>query len=492
MRPIRSSRFRSDRLIAAIARLSFAGLALASLGGCASQMGHRQLEKVAKDWCYAIRASQVMPVYPLTEDLRPGDVFLVQTTLQDQARIWRERGFLSLDDHRVRLPDIDYNKMYFEAYWKDEFGKSKIPHPRPAISNPSHPPAGGTNPFIQYSIPVEAPRAAFPTYSFDASAASGFSLAIPVHGVPVGLNFMNSSSATGSIAIADAYTYAADESDLYQRLENWVETTPRVRDNLAAAANTVGHDIFLRVVTRVYLTGAVDVSLTNKSSTAGGGKVGAAPDVELIKQDGTFNENYDKLLEALNKQANKPFVLDKAGNLLPGGAVKFAFASQRAVSLSEVFDTPLAIGYLGFDVPVDSNGELGHPIPTYQVVRGDIVPPPQKMNVLSTAETRAVVQMTALSGLLARDGGAIQAARVVERVGRRTDPKAFASAIKMARDAQQPETGLHDASADATIKEFNKATRIYLAKNGARGPRYDRFSNIFDEEFNRADNPDVK
>jgi len=46
---------------------------------CASWERQHQLERVAKDWCLTIRASQVIPVYPLTEDLQPGDVFLVQT-----------------------------------------------------------------------------------------------------------------------------------------------------------------------------------------------------------------------------------------------------------------------------------------------------------------------------------------------------------------------------------------------------------------------------
>jgi len=53
------------------------------VGGCANK--ERQLEQVAKDWCLTIRASQVIPVYPMTEDLQPGDVFLVQRTVDEQV-----------------------------------------------------------------------------------------------------------------------------------------------------------------------------------------------------------------------------------------------------------------------------------------------------------------------------------------------------------------------------------------------------------------------
>jgi hypothetical protein len=49
------------------------------LGGCAS--AERQVQQAAKDWCMTIRGSQVIPVYPLTEDIQPGDIFLVQVPI---------------------------------------------------------------------------------------------------------------------------------------------------------------------------------------------------------------------------------------------------------------------------------------------------------------------------------------------------------------------------------------------------------------------------
>ena len=47
-------------------------LAVQLLAGCATQtMSGDQLARVAKDWSLGIRASQVIPVYPLTEDVQP-------------------------------------------------------------------------------------------------------------------------------------------------------------------------------------------------------------------------------------------------------------------------------------------------------------------------------------------------------------------------------------------------------------------------------------
>jgi len=84
--------------------------ALVMLTGCASKK--RQLEDVAKDWCMTIRASQVIPVYPLTQDIQPGDVFLVQLPVDKQQLQYENRGFLPLDNHVARLVPTNYGDFY--------------------------------------------------------------------------------------------------------------------------------------------------------------------------------------------------------------------------------------------------------------------------------------------------------------------------------------------------------------------------------------------
>ena len=103
------------------------------LAGCATHDARTHLESVAKDWCETIRASQVMPVYPVTQDVAIGDVFLVQTPIANQARDYERRGFLALDNFRVRLPYTNFHKIYFDGYWKDDFGNT--PHTMPEFTN---------------------------------------------------------------------------------------------------------------------------------------------------------------------------------------------------------------------------------------------------------------------------------------------------------------------------------------------------------------------
>ena len=62
-------------------RLPLGLCALVTLATCGSPP-ERELEDVAKEWCLTIRASQVLPVYPLTEDLQPGDVFVVPSGIE--------------------------------------------------------------------------------------------------------------------------------------------------------------------------------------------------------------------------------------------------------------------------------------------------------------------------------------------------------------------------------------------------------------------------
>jgi len=104
------------------------------LAGCnTTKSKGKQTARVAKDWSLVIRASQIIPVYPLTEDLLPGDVFVVQARIEDQVKLYEERGFLPLDQLLVRLQPTNYPSFYLGAYgiaghtntlwWTPSFGQ---------------------------------------------------------------------------------------------------------------------------------------------------------------------------------------------------------------------------------------------------------------------------------------------------------------------------------------------------------------------------------
>ena len=219
----------------------------------------------------------MIPVYPLTQDVRPGDVYLVQSTIGQQAKEYKEKGFLSLDDLRIRLelkPETFSNKMYFDSYFKPE-GTPPFAYPTltPATSEILKP---GTTSVSTTLTAAPAPRVAFPTYSFTVKSGQGLSLGVSISAIPVALNFLGAQEASGTVTLANASTYQADHETIMEQLRSWVKK-PQIKHELQAACQYVGKEyVFLRVIKRVYLAGAVDVGLERKGKYQGGLQAGLA------------------------------------------------------------------------------------------------------------------------------------------------------------------------------------------------------------------------
>src|ERR1017187_6948770 len=190
-------------------------LAIWLLNGCAT--AEKQVQRAANDWCMTIRGSQVIPVYPLTEDIQPGDIFLVQVPIDKQQQLYKKNGFLPLDNHLGRMNSDGYSDFYGHSFFSTN-GTYVLP--RDWIR-----PEGvgiylGTNGSNTKSW-LAAPRVAFPSYSFSVQNGAGLSLAVPVQGVPVGLSLLASEAASGSIQIQDARTMGVETISLYRQLKTW-------------------------------------------------------------------------------------------------------------------------------------------------------------------------------------------------------------------------------------------------------------------------------
>jgi hypothetical protein len=324
----------------------FAILAVLALStGCTTTLRNKQLERVAKDWALVIRASQVIPVYPLSEDLQPGDVLLVSTPIEEQVAIYKEKGFLPLDQHLVRLYSKDFKEFYDSRYGIDD--KTIPPGNWQKLNS-----EGKHN----WEI---APHAAFPTYQFSVETGSGLNLAIPIQGIPFALGLMNSGRASGTVTIADAYTFGLDNYRLERIVRDWALEN---RNLLRSYEPREGGYHFLRILSRVYVTGRVSVTVKNDEATGAEAAAGADRPINLLGvKEGSSSENYNKAIEAINVLAEKQ---------LPGAKVKIATATSRSVTLSEEFRKPLVIGYVGFDMPILKGGRVGAPISTLAQLTG--------------------------------------------------------------------------------------------------------------------------
>ncbi len=329
------------RLCSAVALLTL------TLGlGCSSTSKmSRQLARVAKDWSLTLRASQIIPVYPLTEDLKPGDVFLVQTRIADQVAEFEASGFLPLDKHLARLTSTDYTNFYEGSYGL-------------AADAVTTPPYVWSTPLSDTNLWRYAPGAAFPSYSFEFKRGGGLSVALPVQGVPIGLGLLGTDSASGSITIKDGLTYGLSEELMLRAVITWVRRQPEI---LALYAPAEGRTNYLRVVNRVFLAREVNVLLTTAGAGGLGASGGAGREVNLFDLNHTnAPQNYADLLSQLNHLS--------AASATPGGALKVASATSRSISIEERFRRPLVIGYLSMEFPILDRGELGTPFSTFRAL----------------------------------------------------------------------------------------------------------------------------
>jgi len=349
-------------------RASLFPIALALFAGACSISREAELASVAKDWCLAIRASQVMPVYPLTQDVQPGDVFLVRVPIDQQQREWQAKGYLALDNHLARLDPAGYADFYRHSFPPDAGPATGLPLRHLRASPP-------------WST---APHAGFPTYGFSVKKGGGLNLALPVSGVPIGLGLLGASSAEGTISIGKARTLGVDMISLDAQLRTWAGETKN-RSFLVGLASTGSRKNYVRVVTRVYLTGELDVSLRDTTDRSFGVDVGMASPVaalvpKVAETTATTAQaaatNYKAAIEQLNEmlEGQDRTTTDAAGKttLVPGGSLRLTAATARTIAMKENFDPPLVLGYLGFDCEIGPGGQLGPAVPTYAVVTGQL------------------------------------------------------------------------------------------------------------------------
>jgi len=296
-----------------------------------------QLARNAKDWALLIRASQIIPVYPLTEDIQPGDVFIVRTSIEEQIKVYESSGFLPMDNLLVRLPLTTYSQFYAGLYNTETNAQP------PGIWQTFD---GSTNNW------ASAPRAAFPSYAFTIKKGIGLNLAVPIQGVPIALSIMGSSYAHGEVAISDSYTYGMDIYSAQAVVIDWASKNIAYLANYSPSATGTN---YLRVVNRVYLAGSVNISIFNDSSGGIGISGGDAKPLDVLNPSTNTDSNYTGLLATLDRIFN---------NALPGGTIKVAGASSRSLSMIETFPRPLVIGYIGFDLPILEHGMVGRPIAT--------------------------------------------------------------------------------------------------------------------------------
>jgi len=304
--------------------------------GCNSTRD-KQLTDINKEWNKLIRASHVYPIYPLTQDLQPGDIFLVSKDIEDLTAWEQGDGYLKLDHQIARLNPFRYQGFYSHSF---AFGTNALPRL-----------------WLQDNSWSNAPGAAFPSYTFNVQQGVGANVALPIQGIPVGLSLMGAKAASGFVTLSGAHTYGVDELSLQIDVDRFVQTNGVALQKFFVRPDETN---YLQVVSRVYMVSHVSVSLLNDSA-AGGSIWGGSPKNVEIPSLASSNAvaNYSNMVNAVN--ATVPSANVSA--LTPGGTLKFTSVSQRSVSMEEEFAKPVVIGYVGFTVPI-INKSATNPVET--------------------------------------------------------------------------------------------------------------------------------
>ncbi|MNI27244.1 hypothetical protein D3C73_809750 [compost metagenome] len=321
-----------------------------------------------------------MPVYPLDEDIRPGDVYLSKNDVSTEIATWEAKGFLPLINRYDRIPiaESEYDTQYANGFAK-------------------------TN-GVSFN---RAPGTAFPSYTFSVDKRGALGLAIPLNSVPVALAASGAQSATGSVVFKDASNQGLSDRTMQSIIERWAAKN---RSLLTEKYND-GSATVLRVITRVYSIKGATVSLAFSEAIGAQTDIGAGANTPNLLS--TSDEHYNTLITYLNKQielkkgtvvaaapaapatAPTPTTTDTeiaaleadiatvnklkveqqlqameqqitnlqsetkyGGYVLPGSSFKVASRTARGVTMNESFTTPLVVGYLALEYMILPSGRI--------------------------------------------------------------------------------------------------------------------------------------
>jgi hypothetical protein len=344
------------------------------LAGCAGKKEEQfdQLSQVAKGWCLSIRASQVIAVYPLTEDIKVGDMFIVQRPTEDEVYGYETDGFLPMGQllHRLHPTGLD---GFYEGGTAVNCALPTIASARPLATKILGSATTQNSATSQPSDWENLPRSAFPSYTFETSRNSGLNTQLPIKGVPVALGILDADSASVTVTLSDAYTYGLDISTLDNQVRDWANKNKALLKEYAprylppdvfvpvfgAATEYHKQYNYLRVINRVYFIRAVDVTATSMSQTEAE-LSGGNPPLTLLNPNANIQASLDKLNSKGTPTTQTTNQQQIAGDVLNiGGQLQFSAVSKGSVTLTETFDRPMSIGYLAFDIPIGEDGNLG-------------------------------------------------------------------------------------------------------------------------------------
>ena len=406
------------------------GIVGLGMPGCTPKMGTADPGAVAKQWSMMMREFGIVPIYPPREDVQPGDVYVLP--LPPDAELERAvirdnpQNFLPIALHVARLDVRDDIKAHYNASISLPATPNFASATKPvAVTQPtftaerefpadiSRPRLGGFPEFFSIQLSTASAGAVVPTEILNLGlAATGTSEKIVKVSVPmvetVGLPVAR---VVGRISVDSSPITIGESEDIIQLdkktmlglLPNtlYYDAPTRARlDRLKVEwerkyANDPDKREFPKgyivLITEVYYTRAIDVSVTSSQARAFGADVtptavllerltgvkAAAPEQvaeaatkpaksedagnqpDENKPDEPAKNDDDPLARAMRLQQVQLEVINRQlASQAPGVSVRVTNVTANGVTMQRTYERPIAIGYRGIVYAVGSDGTL--------------------------------------------------------------------------------------------------------------------------------------
>ena len=428
--------------------LLFASLALAGawLTGCSRQPFQRG--KVYREWSSSMSQMGIFPVYPPREDIVVGDVYALPLHPYDSATVEYIGGLGTAGIHVSYLgdPNLGWNNLlttssnYYKArpYPADTTNGLTLGTngPLPLIPIASYSNALPSDVFAGGSL-ARTRQVAFPDFSVTTIDQSSLSAVVPIEAIMASFNFTHNDIRAVHFKLPQAESYGltteallkeiydekhfrqAGDGAIYTRgdaeavlsvggaqmtygmfsnimatlLSDPTSPLPsriKIRDHLREIADAMKDKIYLALISEVYLTRTMDITIERKKATGAGASARpvSASELQKLRELGltklttrtnvTTTSTNSTTATSTNVQVGTKAEMiqlsegDTAYNLARklreletpdgvsniGGAVKVLHVSASNIGLRRTFARPIVVGVRGVLLKIDVN----HPV----------------------------------------------------------------------------------------------------------------------------------
>lgn len=347
---------------------------------------------VAREWSQALRELNIIPVFPPREDVYVGDIYISPTAPDKEAELESTKGWLPLGlwigsvNLTNRISSFYANRSSFPKTPSEtvEFMTNYTNAPFALV-----PQAADTNRNIFMNGDTHRLRmVGFPSFMSATFSQGDLSAVIPVEGLNIAMAASSSKSKSATLSVPVAESYGLPASEVFQAIRNpdgkfmVIGTNLKAADILSYAGKQVKDAkcdcpvdyAYVRLITEVFYTRALDVSINQKTTSGFGANVKPLASLGTVSQVvSTVSSNTASGSGATNSyittRTESGTPADRATELnnqlsaaisqtAPGGSVKFVSAGEFGVGMRRTYERPVAIGYRGMLLKIYKDGRI--------------------------------------------------------------------------------------------------------------------------------------